>query len=95
MSKLELHQFYGFYANVPLEDRLVVLDFYGHGNQTLTDVYKEIDRLNSEVMERTLEINAQIEWVEDYVLEHQARDTDLKPSDLEANTKVTLSRKEK
>lgn len=43
---MELHKFFGTYANTPLAERGLVLDFIQHGNLTLNGIYKRLKEIS-------------------------------------------------
>jgi hypothetical protein len=52
---MKVHEFYGKYANTPLEKRFIVLSFHSLGMMTLHDVYTRIQQLEDKMRDDVIE----------------------------------------
>ena len=66
------HEFYGKYANVPISDRLHLLNFKELGLTSLDQVYKRVKELDDEMRPKIIERDRLISLSEDFILKHQA-----------------------
>lgn len=85
---MEPNQFHAKYANVPLSDRLKVLDFNKTGMMTLQSVYKRLCELEDAIRPYQIQIDQLLSWdVQQYMREHQLGVNDMKLKDSETKIK--------
>lgn len=69
---MQVHEFFGKYANVPIADRMTVIDFHTLGPMTLNDIYGYIKRTEEQMRPIRIEQDRLIRACEKFILEHQA-----------------------
>jgi hypothetical protein len=65
---MKVHEFYGKYANVPLDKRFVVLDFNKLGTMNLHDIYQRINLYEETMRPMRIKEKELLEAVEKFLM---------------------------
>lgn len=66
VEKMKDEEFYKKYANTPIGDRFIRLNFIEYGNMTLADLYQEFEKLGNEIRPLKLKQQALKEIAENF-----------------------------